>query len=135
VLQAATQLVNQQRFDEAYDYFQYLISQYPDLDGLPPALHAYLYADAGRLFQQQKYDQALAVIEELKERSKQRYISPTIIAFIYGGMGDKDAAFDLLEKAYKGRDFLLVLINVDPTFDSLRSDPRVADLVRRVGMT
>lgn len=87
----------------------------------------YVYALSGRR------REAQAIIEELKERSKQRYISPTIIAFIYGGLGDKDEAFAWLEKAYEGRDFILVLHKVDPTFDSLRSDPRFADLVRRVG--
>ena len=80
-----------------------------------------------------KKGEARAVIEELKERSKRRYISPTIIAFIYGGLGEKDEAFAWLEKAYNGRDFILVLLNVDPTFDPLRSDPRFVDLMRRVG--
>ena len=88
----------------------------------------YAYALAG------KKREARAVIEELKERSKRRYISPTIIAFIYGGLGEKDEAFAWLEKSYSGRDFILVLLSVDPSFDPLRSDPRFAELVRRVGM-
>jgi serine/threonine protein kinase/tetratricopeptide (TPR) repeat protein len=87
----------------------------------------YAYALSG------KRREAQAVIEELKKRSKRRYISPTIIAFIYAGLGEKDEAFAWLEKAYAGRDFILVLHRVDPTFDPLRSDPRFADLVRRVG--
>jgi hypothetical protein len=74
------------------------------------------------------------VIDELKERSKQRYISPTIIAFIYAGLGEKGEAFGWLEKAYDGRDFILVFLKVDPAFDRLRADPRFADLVRRVGL-
>ena len=79
-----------------------------------------------------KRREAQAVIEELKERSKRRYISPTIIAFIYAGLGEKNEAFAWLEKAYAGRDFILVLHRVDPSFDPLRPDPRFADLVRRV---
>ena len=74
------------------------------------------------------------MIEELKERSKRSYISPTIIAFIYTGLGEKDQAFAWLDKAYDGRDFILVMLKVDPTYDSLRSDPRFLDLMRRVGL-
>jgi hypothetical protein len=74
------------------------------------------------------------VIDELQGRSKQRYISPTIIAFIYAGLGENDQAFASLERAYEGRDFILVLLKADPTFDRLRPDPRFSDLVRRVGL-
>jgi tetratricopeptide (TPR) repeat protein len=70
VLREANQLVAQQRFDEAYDYFQYMLNRFPELDGLAPSLQAYLYADAGRLFQQRKFDQALIVVEELYRRNK-----------------------------------------------------------------
>ena len=87
----------------------------------------YAYALSG------KRTEAQNVIEELKERSKRRYVSPTIIAFIYAGLRDKDEAFAWLEKAYSGRDFILVFLKVDPTFDSLRSDARFAELMRRVG--
>ena len=81
-----------------------------------------------------KRREAQAVIDDLKERSKRRYISPTIIAFIYAGLSEKDEAFAQLDKAYDGRDFILVFLKVDPTFDRLRSDPRFAELVRRVGL-
>ena len=77
----------------------------------------YAYALSG------KRRKAQAVIDELNERSKRRYISPTIIAFIYAGLGENDQAFALLDKAYGGRDFILIFLKVDPTFDRLRSDP------------
>jgi tetratricopeptide (TPR) repeat protein len=78
--------------------------------------------------------EAQGVIRDLKEQSKRRYISPTIIAFIHAGLGENDKAFAELEKAYELRDFILVFLNVDPTFDRLRSDPRFAKLVSRVGL-
>ena len=88
----------------------------------------YAYALSG------KRREAQAVIAELQERSTRSYISPTIIAFIYAGLGENDRAFAWLEKAFDGRDFILVLLKADPTFDRLRPDPRFADLVRRVGL-
>jgi hypothetical protein len=53
---------------------------------------------------------------------------------IYIGLGEKDRAFESLESAYKERSDLLVYLKVDPRLDTLRSDPRFADLMRRVGL-
>ena len=56
------------------------------------------------------------------------------MAMIYTGLGEKDQAFAWLEKAYTDRVWRLPFLNVEPRFDSLRSDPRFADLVLRVGL-
>ncbi|MBA2527804.1 MAG: protein kinase [Pyrinomonadaceae bacterium] len=93
-----------------------------------PASLGYAYALSG------KRREAQQVIDELQERSKRRYISPTVIAFIYAGLGEKDQAFALLDKAHNERDVILVLLKVEPMFNSLRSDPRFADLTHRVGL-
>ena len=74
------------------------------------------------------------MLDDLTKRSRRRYISPTVIAFIYAALGEKDEAFRLLEKGFEGRDFSLVLLNENPQFDGLRSDARFAELVRRVGL-
>ena len=50
----------------------------------------------------------------------------------YAMLGDKNAAFAALEKAFANRDVLF--IKVEPQFDNLRSDPRYADLLRRIGL-
>jgi hypothetical protein len=57
-----------------------------------------------------------------------------VIAAVYGALGDKTQAFVFLDKAYNERDFILVMLNVEPMFDPLRSDPRFAELSRRVGL-
>jgi hypothetical protein len=57
------------------------------------------------------------------------------MAAIYGALGDKAQAFASLNKAFNERDFLLVLLKVEPMFDPLRSDSRFAELSRRVGLT
>jgi len=53
-------------------------------------------------------------------------------ALVYSGLGDKDQAFEWLERAYKVRDKGLTYFKVDPCLDPLRSDPRFQDLVRRM---
>jgi tetratricopeptide (TPR) repeat protein len=56
------------------------------------------------------------------------------LADCYAGLGEKDQAFAWLEKAYEQHSFNMAWLNVEPRWDSLRSDPRFADLVRRVGL-
>ena len=86
----------------------------------------YAYAASG------KGGEAKKVIDELKQSSKQRYISSYYLALIYTGLGEKDSAFEWLENAYRERSDLLIYLKVDPRLDSLRSDARFAELVRRV---
>src|SRR6266498_3463916 len=78
--------------------------------------------------------EALKAIEELKERSKQRYVSPHCVAMVYVGLGEKDLAFEWLEKAYEARSEHLGWLKVDARMDPLRSDPRFAELMRRIGL-
>ena len=54
------------------------------------------------------------------------------LACYYAKLVDKDNAFASLEKAYQERSFQMAILNVEPQLDSLRDDPRFADLVRRV---
>ena len=79
-------------------------------------------------------DKARDVLDELKERSKQEYVSPYYLAMIYAGLDEKNKAFKCLEKAYKERSSWMPRLKVEPKFDRLRSDPRFADLLRRVGL-
>lgn len=81
-----------------------------------------------------KHKKSLEILKDLQQTSEQKYISPTTIASIYAALGKKDEAFAQLEKAYHGRDFILVLLKVEPMFDPLRSDPRFAQLVQRVNL-
>lgn len=92
-----------------------------------PASLAHAYALSGRR------TEALKVLNELEQQSKRKYVSPGTLADLYGVLGDKDRAFALLERAFDERDNMVVLLKVEPMFDSLRSDPRFTDLLRRVG--
>jgi hypothetical protein len=50
------------------------------------------------------------------------------------GMGEKELAFEWLEKAFRERYGFLAYLNVEPSFDCLRLDPRFSDLARRIGL-
>ncbi len=77
---------------------------------------------------------ARKILDDLKARSQQTYVQPMWIAVIHAGLGEKDEAFDWMQKAYDDRSAWLVYLKVDPLFDPLRSDPRFADMLRRVGL-
>ncbi|MFY9584112.1 MAG: tetratricopeptide repeat protein [Candidatus Acidiferrales bacterium] len=78
--------------------------------------------------------EAMKILNQLKEISRQSYVPPFAFAFIYIGLGDKDHAFTWLEKDYEQRDNTMVFLKAEPIFDPLRSDPRFADLLRRIGL-
>jgi TolB-like protein/lipoprotein NlpI len=82
-----------------------------------------------------KRDDASRVLEELNALPRQnRYRTSYAVALVYCGMGDKDATFRWLEEAYRERSHWLVWLKTDPRWNSVRSDPRFKDLVRRVGL-
>jgi len=62
------------------------------------------------------------------------YVSPYYLASAHASLGEVDAAFAWLEKAYAARDRAVLLLNVNPGFDPLRGDPRFAELLARVGL-
>jgi hypothetical protein len=70
----------------------------------------------------------------LKELEKEDRYSWFFIAADYAALGEKDRAFNWLEKAYEKRDFFLPTLAVNPYMDPLRSDPRFQDLLRRIGL-
>jgi tetratricopeptide (TPR) repeat protein len=78
--------------------------------------------------------EALRMLEELKAASQQSFVPALFVALVYAGLEDKDQAFTWLEEAYEERFNRLAYINVDALWDPLRSDPRFADLLRRVGI-
>jgi tetratricopeptide (TPR) repeat protein len=84
------------------------------------------YARAGRV------REARECLRQLKQRSDVEAVGTYGIAIIHAGLGEKDPAFEWLEKAYEERDQGLSFLRVDATLDPLRSDPRFQDLLRRM---
>ena len=86
------------------------------------------YAHAGRR------SDALRLLAELKRRAKAGYIPAAAFVNAYLGLGDNEQAFYWIEQAYKEKSNILQFVKSHPYFDPIRSDPRFADLVRRVGL-
>jgi TolB-like protein len=74
-------------------------------------------------------------LEQELEEAKQEPSVDFDVAEIYAQLGEKDRAFACLERAYRERSYMLMYLKVAPELDPLRSDPRYADLLRRVGLT
>ncbi len=88
----------------------------------------YAFAASGQRLEAQK------ILRELQARATQECINPCFIAFIYIALGEKDQAFNWLEKAYEERSTQMVWLNVEPKFDPLRADARFMALVKKVGL-
>jgi tetratricopeptide (TPR) repeat protein len=115
-----------------------------------------LYSDAGRIFQQMLavapdepailalvgHDYALAgnqpaalkLLAQLQADAATRYVPALYFAMIYTGLGDKDQAFQWLNKAYDERCDYLINLPSEPLADPLRSDARFAELLRRLNL-
>jgi DNA-binding winged helix-turn-helix (wHTH) protein/TolB-like protein/Flp pilus assembly protein TadD len=117
--------VQTKMYDKAISHFERLRT----LWGSNPQLLAVLgygYAVAGENSRAQK------VLDELKDLSKQQYVSPLGIALVHIGLDEKDQAFNWVERAYEDRVFGLGYLKVEPFFDPLRSDPRFTQLLKRM---
>jgi serine/threonine-protein kinase len=115
------------RLQEAMAVFQEALKANPADTGVLAEIGR-LYGMAGRT------DEAKNTIAELSRMSQRRYVSPYFIAVPYLGIGDKNQAFEWLEKACQDRSWPMVYLNVEPKFDPLRSDPRFQGLLKRVGL-
>jgi TolB-like protein/DNA-binding winged helix-turn-helix (wHTH) protein/Flp pilus assembly protein TadD len=117
------------KLPDAISEYQKAIEMSDGDQGLTVSLaHAYLAVG--------KRAEAESILRELERESKRAHLSPYMSATIYAGLGQKDRAFEFLEKAYSERALdLSWFLKADPRIDSLRSDPRYQSLLRRVGLS
>jgi tetratricopeptide (TPR) repeat protein len=78
---------------------------------------------------------ARKVLADLLERSKQTYVGPTVISWIYAHLGERDSAFEWLEKAYDQRDCTLGFGLRAPMYDVICDDPRFGGLLTKLGLS
>jgi TolB-like protein/DNA-binding winged helix-turn-helix (wHTH) protein/Flp pilus assembly protein TadD len=91
------------------------------------SLKGYILARMGRA------DAAREVLATLEALSRERYVPPYASALVYAGLGEREAMFDALEKAYAVRDVHLIYLPVGAQWDPYRTDPRFVDLLARCG--
>lgn len=77
--------------------------------------------------------EALEALTELKGLAESRYVTSHCIALVQAGLGNRDAAFAALMRAFEERSNWMVWLRHDPRWNMLRHDPRYADLVTRIG--
>ena len=103
------------------------IQRFPD-DPLVMSELAYCNAVAGN------GETARSLLRDMRAQAGVMYVSPVAQALVHVGLGETDAAFDALEKGFHDRDSGLLVLGLDPTWQPLRSDPRYADLMHRIGL-
>ncbi len=114
-------------YDEAVETMEKAVA----VSGESARAKAYLghaYAIAG------KRQLAEKVQTDLQKMAETQYVSPIFFAIIFAGLNYKDKAFEWLDRAYQERNAALVKLKVDPIYDNLRSDPRFAQILRKVGL-
>lgn len=115
----------QGKFDEAFQEAQKVLASRLSAEQMEQLRQA--YAASG-------YKGVQAVeVKLIKEHSKRQSVSSSELARLCASVGQKDEAFEWLNKAYEARTDALIWIKVDPRYDNLRSDPRFLDLIKRVG--
>jgi hypothetical protein len=77
--------------------------------------------------------EALKILRDLQERSKREFVPSYSLATIYLGLEMKEEAIQHINKAYEEGSFYMIHLKVDPLLDSVRSDRRFADVLKRVG--
>jgi TolB-like protein/DNA-binding winged helix-turn-helix (wHTH) protein/Flp pilus assembly protein TadD len=95
----------------------------------PISLTGYILGRSGRAAE------ARDLLGALEIASRQRYVPPYALALVHAGLGDADAAFEWLNRAYAARDVHLMFLTVDVKWDRYRTDPRFGDLLARCGFT
>lgn len=93
------------------------------------ALRGYILAKSGHVAE------ARDVLATLTEAASGRYVPPYAFALVHAGLGERDATFLWLDRAFAARDVHLVFLTVDPVWDEYRSDARFRALIARCGFT
>jgi serine/threonine protein kinase/tetratricopeptide (TPR) repeat protein len=89
---------------------------------------AHALARAGRRAEAQR------VIDDLIELSKSKFVSQSTIAMAYAGLGEKDKAFEWLDKSYESHDEAILWLKNHPMFEPLRDDPRYKPMLKRLNL-
>jgi tetratricopeptide (TPR) repeat protein len=120
--------LQQGAFDDATASFKEALanSQY---DALAHAGLGHVAVRRGRV------QEARAILHELDERARQRYVSPVAQAQLYVTLGERDRAFEWMDKAFQDKRGWLAYLKIEPLLDGVREDPRFGRLLERMRLT
>lgn len=77
---------------------------------------------------------AREILLKLQDLSRQRYVSPYYLAVVCAGLQENGLALGYLSKAVEDHSDPMVLLGVEPKFDSLRNDPKFQEILQRIGI-
>jgi tetratricopeptide (TPR) repeat protein len=122
--------VQKGQYAEAITEFQNIPAFAGGKEGSLGAWLGHAYASAG------KKAEALKIVDRLLQLQGKDPSAPYNLAIVYLGLGDKEKSLAFLKAAVDTRAVPLFLdpVNKSPVFDSLRSEPRFQDLLRRMGI-
>jgi TolB-like protein/DNA-binding winged helix-turn-helix (wHTH) protein/Tfp pilus assembly protein PilF len=93
------------------------------------SFRGYVLGKAGRTAE------AREVLKTLRAAARDRYVPPYAIALVHAGLGERDAVFEWLDRAYAARDVHLMFLPVDAKWDDYRQDSRFGALLSRCGFS
>lgn len=114
------------KFEEALTEFQCVEEWLPEWP-VSIAARGFIAGVSGRT------DDAQIILTELERLAGQKFVTSYGVALVHAGLGQNNAAFTWLNKAFDERSHWLVWLRLDPRWNGLRSDPRFSELVRRMG--
>jgi TolB-like protein/Tfp pilus assembly protein PilF len=115
-------------YGEAIAQADKMISVWPTLeDAQILCFLGWVYAVSGR------QEKARGFLNRMLDLREKRYVDAYMIGEVYAGLGEKDQAFEWLNKAYEERSGQMISIKIDPWIKNLRSDPRYKELLKKVG--
>ena len=120
--------LEKRRYKEAIAEFKQYASLYEnDPDALMRLASAYA-ANGER-------EEAMRILRQLRRLAQAQYVSPCYIAQVYASLGEKDPAFEWLDKAHQQHAPALLFIALEPDYESLRQDPRFQELAHLIGLS
>jgi tetratricopeptide (TPR) repeat protein len=79
-------------------------------------------------------EEAREILKKIAPAEGANYVRSEVLAAVYGALGDLDEAFLQLDRAYAERSAGLIYLHLDPMYDSMRDDPRMDEMVQRIGL-